>query len=1089
MRRLPIRFGVLIFLLTSFAGFLPAQVPLNSYANFEGAQTNPLCLSPDGTRLFAVNTADARLSVFDLTDPSLPRLIAEIPVGLEPVSVKPRSNDEVWVVNQLSDSISIVSVSARIVIDTIQVSDEPMDVVFAGGKAFVSVARRNEIRVFDPVTREQPGPSIAVFGGNPRALAVSPDGRKVYAAFALSGNRTTIIPAHAVPGTPPKPANPNLPAAPQQGLIVSVTDPVWNPSFIKFGMPDNDVVELDVATQTISRYFSGTGTINLGLAVRPTNGDLYVANTEARNLVRFEPALRGHVVDHRITRVGFTGGTVLPYDLNPGINYGVLPNPPAAATALAQPTAMVFEPSGNYLYVAAFGSDRVARVEVNGAVVSRIAIGDAVSSRQKRGPRGLALKAAAYRLYVLNRISNTISVVDTASQMQLAEIPVGAFDPTPVVLKAGRGFLYDAKLSGNGTVSCSSCHIDGEGDMLAWDLGDPSGELVTVTNSGPNPGPVPTYPGPFTMHPMKGPMMTQTLRGLNGATALHWRGDRPDLASFNVTFDRLMGGSLIASADLELFAGALKTIRFGPNPNQKISRVMPDVLNGADPYAGFLSFIDAPPIVPGQRSCAGCHSVADNIGSDFKFREINELSEPQVFKTPQLRGMYLKSGFNNTPGAQSLNGFGFAHNGSEPTIFSLLSHEPFFGPRTADPAERRDLEAYMLCFDTGTAPAVGQTRTFTPANLADGALNEDWLLMRGQAEKGNIDLVAKGHLDGRLIGLVYKTASRDYQTDRVGEGRLSEAQLREKIAAGGTLSVMGVVPGTGQRIGIDRDLDGILDGDEAVRNRTRADFDGDGRTDISVFRPATGSWYVIPSGGTGYTATNWGRGTDRLVPADFDGDGRTDHAVFRDGTWYLMRSQTGLQITTFGLSGDIAQPGDYDGDGTADLAVWRPSDGCWYILRSRDGFTAVSFGLNGDRPVADDYDGDGKFDPAIYRNGSWYLLRSSFGPATVGFGTTGDRSVVGDYDGDGKCDVAVWRPASGAWYYLRSSDGGFAAIGFGLTSDQPSPGDYDGDGKSDLAVFRPSDANWYLIESTTNSLRAVQWGASQDLSVPGATVP
>lgn len=1089
MRQLPVRFGVLFILLTSFAGYLPAQVPLNSYANFEGAQTNPIRLSPDGTRLFAVNTADARLSVFDLTNPSLPRLIAEIPVGLEPVSVNPRTNDEIWVVNQLSDSISIVSVSARIVTHTIQVNDEPMDVVFAGGKAFVSVSRRNEIRVFDPVTHAQLGPSIAVFGGNPRALAVSPDGSKVYAAFAFSGNRTTIIPAHAVPGLPPKPANPNLPAAPQQGMIVSVTDPVWNPSFIKFGMPDHDLVELNAATQSITRYFSSTGTINLGLAVRPTNGDLFIANTEARNLVRFETALRGHVVDHRITRVGIAGGLVTPYDLNPGIDYSILPNPTAAATVLAQPTAMVFEPSGNYLYVAAFGSDRVARVDTNGSVVSRIAIGNAVSSRNKRGPRGLALKAAIYRLYVLNRISNTISVVDTALQAQVAEIPVGAFDPTPTILKAGRGFLYDAKLSGNGTVSCSSCHVDGEGDMLAWDLGDPGGELVTVTNSGPNPGPVPATPGPFTMHPMKGPMMTQTLRGLSGATVLHWRGDRPDLASFNVTFDRLMGGHLIAADDMELLSGAIKTIRFGPNPNQKINRVMPDLLGGADPYAGFLSFIDAAPLVPGERSCAGCHAVAGNIGSDFKFREVNELNEPQVFKTPQLRGMYMKTGFNNSPGAQSLNGFGFAHNGSEPTVFSLLSHEPFFGPRTADPTDRRDLEAYMLCFDTGTAPAVGQTRTFTAANLGDEALNNDWILMGSQAERGNVDLVAKGNLDGRLIGLFYRAETRDYQSDRAGEGRLTGELLKEKIAAGGTLSVMGVAAGTGLRLGIDRDMDGILDGDETVSRRGRADFDGDGRTDISVFRPATGNWYVLPSGGSGYTATNWGLGTDRLVPADFDGDGRTDHAVFRDGTWYLLCSQAGLQITQFGLYGDIPQPGDYDGDGAADLAVWRPSDGNWYILRSRDGYTAVSFGVSGDRPVADDFDGDGKFDPAIYRNGSWYLLRSNLGPASIAFGAVGDRPMVGDYDGDGKCDIAVWRPSNSAWYYLRSSDGAFVAIGFGVTGDQPSPGDYDGDGKSDLAVFRPSDANWYLIESASNSFRAQPWGVGQDLSVPGAAVP
>src|SRR3989440_8448208 len=121
----------------------------SSYVNFEGKQTSPVRLSPDGTRLFAVNTPDARVSVFDVTQPSNPRLLVEIPVGVEPASVNPRNNDEVWVVNEVSDSISVVSVSQRIVTDTIYVKDEPADVVFAGGKAFVSAARKNTIAVFD----------------------------------------------------------------------------------------------------------------------------------------------------------------------------------------------------------------------------------------------------------------------------------------------------------------------------------------------------------------------------------------------------------------------------------------------------------------------------------------------------------------------------------------------------------------------------------------------------------------------------------------------------------------------------------------------------------------------------------------------------------------------------------------------------------------------------------------------------------------------------------------------------------------------------------------------------------------------------
>jgi DNA-binding beta-propeller fold protein YncE len=370
---------VFLFLLSTVLG--PASVEAQgSYVNFEGKQTSPVRLSADGTRLFAVNTPDARLSVFDVSQPSNPRLLAEIPVGVEPVSVNPRNNDEAWVINEVSDSISIVSVSQRLVTDTIYVKDEPADVVFTGGKAFVSAGRRNLIAVFDETTHNLLT-NISVFGENPRSLAVNTNGTKLYAAFALSGNRTTIVPASKAPPQPP-PTNTNLPPAPQVGLIVDATDPNWTlpkTNIIQYTMPDNDIVEIDTATFAITRYFSRVGTVNLGLAIRPGNGDLYVANTDARNLVHFEPGVRSHAVDNRITRIAIGTGTITPFDLNSNIDYNLLPNPAALTNALAQPTALVFDPSEDFMYVAAFGSDRVAKVDPNGTVLARIEIGPAVS--------------------------------------------------------------------------------------------------------------------------------------------------------------------------------------------------------------------------------------------------------------------------------------------------------------------------------------------------------------------------------------------------------------------------------------------------------------------------------------------------------------------------------------------------------------------------------------------------------------------------------------------------------------------------------------------------------------------------------------
>ncbi|MBC7820495.1 MAG: beta-propeller fold lactonase family protein, partial [Planctomycetaceae bacterium] len=250
-----------------------ASLSAQPFVNYEGKQTSPVRLSPDGSRLFAVNTADNRLSVFDVSNPKNPILIAEIPVGLEPVSVNPISNDEAWVVNEVSDSVSVVSVSQHIVTDTLYVKDEPADVIFANGRAFVSASRNNQIAVFDLQTHASVT-NIPVFGENPRALCVNSNGTRVYATFALSGNRTTLIPFPQAPPQPP-PTNPNLPPPPQVSLIVDAADPAWTTGGnapIKFTIPDNDIVEIDTATLAITRYFPRVGTVNFAIAVRPGNG-------------------------------------------------------------------------------------------------------------------------------------------------------------------------------------------------------------------------------------------------------------------------------------------------------------------------------------------------------------------------------------------------------------------------------------------------------------------------------------------------------------------------------------------------------------------------------------------------------------------------------------------------------------------------------------------------------------------------------------------------------------------------------------------------------------------------------------------------
>jgi YVTN family beta-propeller protein len=812
----------------------------DGFTNFETEPVSPLVLSADGRYLYALNTADDRLEIFAAQGETL-RSLGETTVGLRPVALALHGN-EAWVVNHLSDSVSVVDISnpnRPRVTHTLQVGDEPRGIVISGPKhdhVFVATARRGEsltpgidraqIWIFEAAQPEAPPKIVALFGTKPRALAASADGRYVYAAVFLSGNGTaTVSGEDAVRlGRTPRTYIDSVPysAIPKQGAIVQRSgggwrdyqNRDWTPA-VSFELPDYDVFVIDTTsdTPTVVEQISNVGSVLFNMAVQPGSGEIWVSNTEALNFVPYEPRLRAKFAENRITRIfpmSGGGNRTKAVSLNPHIDHSPAADPLLGRElSLAQPLDLVFQPDGKEAYVAAFGSRKIGVLDGTGGVVDRIAVGF--------GPAGLALDSKRQRLYVLNHFDATLSVVNLRTRQSIATVSL-RHDPTPAVVKQGRPFLYDAALtSRNGDLSCATCHVFGDLDGLAWDLGDPAGQTIDYPVRLKNTQPL-AEPRQ-ALHPLKGPMVTQSLRGLAATGPFHWRGDRfgnpstpgndvPSFKDFNPAFVELLGrAEEIPDSAMDAFARFVLTIRYPPNPNQRLDRRM-----DREQQAGFEFFTGPFLSGAGQVNCEGCHNLPLGTNRLVNFENIQVGRD---MKTAHLRNLYQKVGRFNVPGPQ-VSGFGLLHDGTLDTVVNFLRLDTFFFPGKTEEEKdvtRRLLESYIMAFDTGMAPAVGRQLTISDELREKDRQLIDLFVTRAPA--GDCDLMARGWEQKRLRGWLLRNGS--FYGDRSDETVLNlEGLLSRYRRHNEPLTFTCVPAGDGLRSALDRDLNGQLDGDELL---------------------------------------------------------------------------------------------------------------------------------------------------------------------------------------------------------------------------------------------------------------------------------
>ncbi len=784
--------------------------------NLNFAPVRPFLMATVGTttNLYAVNSFDNTVEVFPNGGPTSPTAVYSVPWG--PVSIATWTDGtgalELLVVCRGSDCLTRLDAATGRVKSTIDLPAEPADILVDDtlGRAWVSCPGADSVveiilatgakRIYSEATNPLFRMKRPTFLSFQDSVTL---GRRILVAPLLSGNNST----------------------PEGGSTPNATGSIYDAEGTTTPFPDEDLFRIN----PISTVAAGVevlavdmGTVLFAHGVHPLTKRFWQLNTEANNKdasAQSEPAVKGKFVNNRINIIDISTATVIDgtddassvvaildsytNDVNQSAGLGGMITDSNQRT-VGQPYALTFHPTNGKVFVAGLLTDNIMVLDQNGAFVNEWKLPDGSI------PRGLMLDSSGTVLLVYCWGSNKVLAYrwnkTTPSVLKTLDL---RYDPTPANIAKGRELFYDGSRSEHGNISCASCHVDGTTDLLSWNLSNPPLDD-------------------------KGPMLTQTLFGLDRLAPFHWRGERT-LSDFNGAFVGLLGASQKLDGQTELpdFEAFVFSLQVPANPVQDRDRLINDSIQadilgsptGVSAVAGQNTFRNTPTF--GTLTCNECHAAPTGTNNDIN-RDFSAPFRPRraTFKVAPFHDLQLKrqsrvnvlvpsAGGVLASSPRGFLGASIAHAGVVSDLFGfvvLITGNVPFGNQNG-----WDITSFINQWDTGLAPAVHFAQTLNAQTTT--AQRNDIIYLARQAAARNCGLVAFGtsvNSSGSLAATrwFYNRVSRMFEADQVGFTPRPLSTFLNSVSVEDNC-FFGVPVGMAERIGVDFDMDGIRNGGDS----------------------------------------------------------------------------------------------------------------------------------------------------------------------------------------------------------------------------------------------------------------------------------